>query len=202
MELKWSAMSPYVRKVMIVAHEAGVADRIKLTPASTQEARNEVMPFNPLGKVPALVLDDGRTMYDSAVICEYLDAEFGGGHLLPASGRARYDVLTRAALADGILDAALLVRQERLRPPQEQSQAFVERNLIKITSGMAALERDGASFGDKLDMGLVGAAAALGYLPVRIPETRAPGLWPTLSAWYDRMSSRPSFAKTAPVAPA
>ncbi len=202
MELKWSAMSPYVRKVMIVAHEAGVADRIKLTPASTQEARNEVMPFNPLGKVPALVLDDGRTMYDSAVICEYLDAEFGGGRLLPASGRARYDVLMRAALADGILDAALLVRQERLRPPQEQSQAFVERNLIKITSGMAALERDGASFGDKLDMGLVGAAAALGYLPVRIPETRAPGLWPTLSAWYDRMSSRPSFAKTAPVAPA
>ena len=90
MELKFGAVSPYVRKVMVMAHEAGVADRIRLTPVKTREEPHTILPFNPLAKIPALVLDDGSTIYDSPVICEYLDAEFGGHRLLAASGAARW----------------------------------------------------------------------------------------------------------------
>jgi glutathione S-transferase len=199
MELKYGPVSPYVRKVMVVAHEVGVADRIKLTHVKTAEEPERIFPFNPLGKIPALVMDDGSVMYDSPVICEYLDAEFGGHRLLAAAGPSRWRAMTRAALADGLLDAGIHVRWERLRPPEQQSSDWLARQLRKILSGLDSLESEAASLGEAFDMGHVGVGCALGYLPLRIPETKDPGRWPRLAAWFDKVSQRPSFAKTVPV---
>src|SRR4051812_33852585 len=103
---------------MVVAHEVGVADRLKLTVVKTREAPQDIVPVNPLGKIPALICDDGTVLFDSPVICEYLDAQFGGGKLLPAAGDKRWRIMTMAALADGLIDAGILVRHERLRPPE------------------------------------------------------------------------------------
>src|SRR3982074_2322854 len=101
MELKFSGLSPYVRKVLVVAHEVGVADRIHRTPVNVRDEPERIAPFNPLGKIPVLITDSGEALYDSPVICEYLDAEFGGQRLLPASGPRRWSVMTRGGRAAG-----------------------------------------------------------------------------------------------------
>ncbi|MFO1312480.1 MAG: glutathione S-transferase N-terminal domain-containing protein [Burkholderiales bacterium] len=199
MKLKYAGISPYARKALVVMHEAGIADRIRLDVVNMREEPQSILPYNPLAKVPALVLDDGTAIFDSPVICEYLDAEFGGRRLLPASGPERWRALTRQALADGILDAALLVRQERLRPAELQSKAFIAQQLGKVYAGLDRLEEEAPGFG-ALDLGLVAAGCACGYLPLRlreIAEQRA--RWPRLHAWFDEISKRPSFAKTVPV---
>ena len=148
MELKFSPLSPYVRKVSVTAHELGIAQRIRLTPVKTREEPDKIAPFNPLGKIPTLVTDAGAVLYDSPVICEYLDAEFGNHRLLPASGARRWDILTRVALADGMMDAAILLRTERLRAVEKQSsdpiawqpQDFIAWQLRKIRAGLDHME--------------------------------------------------------------
>ena len=197
MELKYGAVSPYVRQVMVVAHETGAMERMRITPVKTREEPETILPFNPLAKIPALVLDDGSTILDSPVICEYLDTELGDGRLLAASGPQRWRTLTREALADGILDAGLLVRHERLRPAELQSKDWIASHLGKIYAGLDALEREADTFGE-LDLGLVAVGCALGYLPLRVPEIKNRERWPKLFAWFDEVSKRPSFAKTAP----
>ncbi|HTP99469.1 MAG TPA: glutathione S-transferase family protein, partial [Casimicrobiaceae bacterium] len=171
---------------------------LKLTHVNTQDEQPRIVPFNPLGKIPALVLDDGSVLFDSPVICEYLDAEFGGRRLLPASGAGRWRAMTRAALADGILDAAILVRHERLRPAERQSPEWIARHLGKIYDSLDALEREAASFGDHLDLGLIGVGAALGYVQLRIPECKDLTRWPALARWFAEVSRRPSFERTVP----
>jgi glutathione S-transferase len=199
MELKFSGLSPYVRKVMVVAHEVGVADRLTLTPIKTREEPEKILPVNPLGKIPALITDSGQVLYDSPVICEYLDAEFGGRKLLPAGGERRWAILTRAALADGLLDAGILVRNERLRPAELQSSEWIGWQLRKLDAGLDSLERAAAGFGAGLDMGLIAVGCVLGYLPLRVEETKGLERWPQLKSWYATMSQRPSFQRTAPV---
>lgn len=199
MELKYGQLSPYARKVRVVAHEAGVADRIRMTEVKSREEPETVIPFNPLGKIPTLVLDDGSVLYDSPVICEYLDTEFGGRRLLPATGAQRWRTLTRVALVDGALDAGILVRNERLRPAERQSQEWIDWQLGKMLRALDALEKEAASFGVDLDMGLVAVGCAMGYLPLRVPEAKDPARWPRLTEWYARIVQRPSFAKTVPV---
>ena len=199
MELKYSGLSPFVRKVLVVAHEAGVADRIELTPVKARDEPETVVPFNPLGKIPALVLDDGSVLYDSPVICEYLDTQFGGNRLLPRDGPRRYRILTRAALADGIMDAAILLRSERVRPPEKQVQDAIDWQLGKVMRGFDTLEYQVDSFGDELDLGLVAAGCACGYVPLRIAEAKDLARWPRLARWYADVSKRASFARTTPV---
>ena len=200
MELKFSQLSPYVRKVRVVAYEVGVGDTLVVTPVNTSEEQDKITPFNPLGKIPALVTDDGQILYDSPVICEYLDAEFGGHRLLPASGRKRWEIMTRVALADGILDAALLVRHERLRPVERQSSDWIARQLGKARAGFDQLEREAGTFGE-LDMGLVAAGCAHAYVPLRVAEFEGFRDWPQLRAWAAEISQRPSFARTMPKLP-
>lgn len=199
MELKFGPLSPYARKVCVVAHEVGVADRMKMTVVKAREEPATIVPFNPLGKIPALILDDGSVLYDSPVICEYLDAEFGGRRLLPAAGPPRWRVLTRAALVDGALDAGILARNERLRPVEKQSQEWIAWQVDKVVRALDALEEEVPGFGNELDLGLVGVGCAMGYLPLRVPEAKDPARWPRLRAWYAEVARRPSFAKTAPV---
>jgi glutathione S-transferase len=198
MELKYSPLSPYVRKVTITAHEVGVADRIRLTKVDARKEPETIAPHNPLGKIPALVTDDGAVLFDSPVICEYLDAGFGGQRLLPQAGARRYEVLTRMALADGIIDAAILVRNERLREKAKQSDEWIAWQLRKVFSGLDRFE-ERADLSAGLDLGQIALGAALGYVPLRIDETTGLTRWPRLSAWYERMSQRESFRATAPV---
>ena len=199
MELMFSPLSPYVRKVTVTAHELGIAQRIRLTPVDTRAEPDKIAPFNPLGKIPALVTDAGAVLYDSPVICEYLDAEFGNHRLLPASGARRWDILTRAALADGTADAAILIRHERVRPAEKQSPEAIAWQLRKVIAGLDRIEGSVETFGDALDLGQIALGCALGYMPLRIVELEGLTKWPRLRSWYERLSQRESFRLTAPV---
>jgi glutathione S-transferase len=199
MELRFALLSPYARKVRVVVHEVGLADRIDMSVVNVRDKPEDILPWNPLGKIPALRLDDGRVLYDSPVICEYLDAEFGGRRLLPASGDKRWQVLTRGALVDGALDAAILARNERLRPPERQSQEWIDWQLGKMFRALDTVKAEAPGFGDALDLGLIGVGCAMGYLPLRVAEAADPARWPRLNAWYAKAVERPSFAKTVPV---
>jgi len=199
MELKFSPLSPYVRKVSVTAHELGIAERIRLTPVNTREEPDKIAPFNPLGKIPTLVTDAGAVLYDSPVICEYLDAEFGKHRLLPASGTRRWDSLTRVALADGTIDAAILIRHERVRAAEKQSQDWIAWQLRKVYAGLDHLEHAVETFGDALDLGQIAVACALGYMPLRIAELEGLTKWPRLNTWYEALSQRESFRLTKPV---
>lgn len=198
MELKYSALSPYVRKVRITAHELGIADRIRLAKVDTRNEPEKITPVNPVGKIPALVTDAGDVLFDSVVICEYLTAEFGGDRLLPRDGAARYEVLTRTAFADGMTDAAILVRHERARDKARQSDEWIAWQLRKVFNALDWFEaRAGAR--DSLDLGDIALGAALGYMPLRLDEAAGLPRWPGLRAWYERASQRESFRATAPV---
>lgn len=199
MELKFSPLSPYVRKVTVVAHEHGIADRLRLTRVDTRAERERIVPFNPLGKIPALVTDAGAVIYDSPVICEYLDAEYGGHRLLPAAGARRWEILSRMALADGMMDAAILVRHERARDAAKRSDEWAAWQLAKVVSGLDALEAQVDTFGSALDLGQIAVACAMGYLPLRLDELVGFPRWPGLRAWAERVGERESFRRTVPV---
>lgn len=199
MELKYSPLSPYVRKVTITLHELGLADRVLLTKVDARGDPGAITPFNPLGKIPALLTDDGGVLFDSPVICEYLDAEFGGHRLLAASGPQRWETLTRSALADGMIDAAILVRHERARDEAKRSQEWIAWHLRKVTQGLDALEGRIDALGERFDLGQIALAAALGYMPLRVDELDGLPRWPRLKAWYERVCARDSLQRTAPV---
>lgn len=193
--------SPFVRKVLVAAHELGLAERIRtelLRPTPTK-ADPVLSRANPLNKIPALVLDDGTGLYDSPVICEYLDELAGGGRILPKSGPARYRVLRLQALADGILDAGILVFYERAHRPKELWwPAWLDGQTEKARQGLDALEAEVASFGDAVDLAQISVGVTLAWLEFRnaigdIREGR-----PALFAWYERFAKRPSMAQTAP----
>ena len=199
MKLLYSPASPYARKVLVLAHETGLIDRIAVTAATASPTGSaaEVAAHNPLGKIPALVLEDGTALYDSRVICEYLDGLSDGPHLFPA-GAARWDALTRQALADGLLDAALLTRYERvLRPEERRWDAWDAGQIGKIT---AALDRFEALAADlpALDIGTVAMACALGYLDLRFSDLAWRNGRPALAAWFAVVERAPAMAATVP----
>jgi glutathione S-transferase len=201
MKLYYTPTSPFVRKVLVAAHELGLADRIEtvlLRPTPTQ-ADATLSRDNPLNKIPALVLDDGASLYDSPVICEYLDALAGGGRLLPAASPARWDVLRAQALADGVLDASILVFYERLHRPKELHwDAWLAGQTQKALQGLDALDALAPRFGDAPDLGQVAAACAVGWLEFRAPFGDVRAGRPALAAWYERFAARPSMTATAP----
>jgi glutathione S-transferase len=198
-ELIFSALSPYVRKVNIVAREHGLQERLRLTTVNTRTDSAKIAPHNPLAKIPILITDDGTTLYDSSVICEYLDAEFGDHRLLPAAGPRRWKIMSMVALADGLLDAALLVRLERARPASEQSAEWTELQLGKVHRALRYFEGAVDGFSPDLDMAQVAVGAALGYIPLRLLDFDGLPEWPKLRAWYALQLPRPSFKKTVPV---
>jgi glutathione S-transferase len=197
MELRYGTLSPYVRKVRVVAEEIGIADRIKLVATNTREKPEEIVPLNPLGKIPTLVTDDGAILFDSPVICEYLDATFGSNRLLPASGPRRWEVMTSVALADGIIDSAIMSRQEGARPVAQKSDEAIDWQWRKIKAGLDRFESSTASFGE-LHMGLITLGCALGYMAVRLPDFPLYDGRPKLKGWFAKVSERPSFQNTAP----
>jgi glutathione S-transferase len=201
MKLYATATSPFVRKVLVVAHERRLLGRIEqvvLRP-SPLKANPELSRANPLNKIPALVLDDGTVLYDSGVICEYLDALEGRPLLVPASGAERWRVLRLHALADGVIEAGVLVYYERAqRPPAHQWQPWVDGQLEKVRQGLDALDAEAASFGGgAMNLGMIGAAAAIGWLGFREVCEPLSGR-SNLARWYAEFSERPSMRATVP----
>ena len=199
MKLFYNPASPFVRKVMVTAIECQLDDKIipeplALTPVNPNEALNS---DNPLGKIPALVLDDGTTLFDSRVICEYLD-DLGGGALYP-KGDTRWQTLRRHAIADGMCDAGVLVRYETfVRPEERQWDHWISNQKEKFRRATALLEREAADFGDTVDIGTLSVAIALDYMDFRYADEAWRDNCPTLSAWHKRISSRDSLAQTMP----
>src|SRR5689334_8387811 len=140
MKLYWSPRSPFVRKVMVCAHELGLAGRIEKVYALVSMTRlnPDVVKANPIGRIPALVTDDGMTIYDSNVVCEYLDTQLGRASLFPQVAPDRWYTLTRLALADGMLETGVLWRSERVKPAPQQSSPTIVAFERKIESALDA----------------------------------------------------------------
>jgi glutathione S-transferase len=202
MKLAYSAASPYVRKVNVCAEELGLAGRIENVPTKVlpSEPNRDYGKSAPLMKVPSLTLDDGTVLFDSIVICEYLDSLAGGNKLFPASGDARWRALRTHALANGILDAAILTRYETfLRPEALRWDAWTQGQLLKVDQGLEELER---AIGEPkgLDIGTITVGCALGYLDFRFGDRDWRGKHPRLAKWFEEISKRDSFKKTVPKA--
>ena len=197
MKLLYSPTSPYVRKVRVLALERGLADRIELVSVSPWPDPAAIVRDNPLGKVPVLLTDDGTALYDSPVICEYLDQIGSRPALLPAIGAARWRVLRAQALADGILDAAVAVVLEQRRPEQERSRMSQQRALDAIHRSVAALATELKSPQD-FDLGQIALAVALGYLDFRLPDTDFGAGQPSIRDWWATVGGRPSLVATRP----
>jgi glutathione S-transferase len=204
MKLIGSVTSPYVRKVRVVMAEK------KLDYSFEQEnvwgAETKIHQSNPLGKVPCLVMEDGSTMYDSRVIAEYLDTLTPVCKLLPPNGRDRADVKVWEALADGVLDAAVLVRLERtLRPREQQSDPWIERQMGKVSAGLRVMSDNlGESpfcMGNHYTLADVAVGCALGWLLFRFPEIEWRTEYPNLARLFDKLSERQSFKDTVPYEP-
>lgn len=203
MKLFFSALSPFVRKVRVAAMELGLDKRIELvTVATTPVAMSaELAKVNPIGKLPALVADDGELLFDSAVIVEYLDALAGGGKIVPAKGPERWRVKRTEALADGIMDAAILIRYEAaIRPTEKQWADWVAGQKRKVMQGLDSLEGQSWLFDDKIDAGKIAIGCMLGYLELRFPDLGWRRNCQTLGRWYDAFAKRPSMEATKPPA--
>jgi glutathione S-transferase len=201
MKLHWSPRSPYVRKVMIVAHELGLADRIETvrTVVGGTTPHRALMRENPLGKIPTLVLEDGTILYDSPVICEYLDTLHDGPKLYQAWPE-RLLALRRLALGDGMLDIALPWLGERFRPTNKQSEPHMALWQSKIRACVDALEQEAdALAASRLTIGHIAIGIALSYLDFRFAELRWRDGHPLLAAWHATFDARPSVVANPPV---
>jgi glutathione S-transferase len=199
--VRTSFSSPFGRKARIAVGVLGLDDKVKAEPASTQDDADPVRKQNPLGKVPVLILEDGSTLYDSPVILEYLDHLAGGGKIIPTDFKPRIDALRLQALADGILDASILIVYEgRYRPADKHVQTWLDLQQGKIDRALAALEAAPPGLDATPDVGQITLACALGYREFRFPETLKKSC-PRLTGWLDNFAARvPAFNATKPPA--
>ncbi len=198
MKLFDNPASPFCRKVLVLAHETGQLDQIEVMAAGGSPVASDNMPkhINPLGKIPTLVTDDGKALFDSRVICQFLDAR-SGGNFYPSS--TRFDTLAMEALGDGVMDAAvLMVYEARCREDAMQSSEWVEAQWAKVVRALDALEADLP--GTAIDMGQISVACALGYIDFRHDARSWRDGRPNLAAWFEEISKRPSMAATVPSA--
>jgi glutathione S-transferase len=201
MKLHYAPASPFARKVRIVALETGLDRDIEphVITVSPVNPNLELARDNPLIKVPTLITAEGTALFDSRVICEYLDGLHSGRKFFPANGPARWQALRQQAVCDGVLDAAVLCRYEAaVRPEQYRWSEWRSGQLSKIAGALAVLEREAASLDGELTIGSVTAACALGYLDFRLPEMNWRDRAPALARWFEKVSARPSFLATAP----
>lgn len=197
MKLAYSAASPYVRKVNACAIKRGIDKQIERLKIGTTDPA--LLQYNPLSKVPTLIADDGACLYDSPVICEYLDSIGSAPKLFPAPGPARWKALTQEALGDGILDATQPRRRELTLPADDGRKAYIALQQGKVKQALDVLEKDAGSLGDLTTIGEITIGCALGYLDFRFAnEPWRPG-HPKLTAWYERVVKMPPLAETMPV---
>ncbi|MGH6989266.1 MAG: glutathione S-transferase N-terminal domain-containing protein [Stellaceae bacterium] len=202
MKLRFAAASPFVRKVMVVALETGLAERIERvsTAVSPVKPNDEVARENPLVKVPSLTTDDGLVLYDSPVICEYLDTLHEGPRLFPPAGRERWIALRQQALADGLMEAAILVRYENLRPEAMRWQDWVASQMRRVRGALGALEIEVAEgdLKEPLTIGQITIGCALGYLDFRFQGEEWRLRHRQLAAWFEPFGKRKSMKLTEP----
>lgn len=201
MKLFYSAGSPYTRKVLVAAMELGLRDRIELVPVqlSPIKVNESLAAHNPLMKIPTLVVNGEESLFDSRVICEYLDNLSEGPRLVPQDARRRWPVLRLQALADGLLDAAVLCRFENgLRPEEKRWPDWVEGQSDKVKLALDALDQSPMLREQTLNLGQIAVACAIGWLEFRQPVGDIRASRPRLFAWYDEFAQRPSMVVTVP----
>ena len=197
MILRSTPASPFVRKVRLAAAVLGLADKIDVRETDLNDPADSIRLQNPLGKIPALILDDGTIYYDSRVILEVLDHLAGGGRIIPREPKARFAALRLQALCDGILDASvLLVYESRYRAADQRVQVWIDRQADKVARGLEALEAAPPALDPVPDVGQIALACVLGYRDLRFD-----GSWrkdhPRLLAWHDKFAAQvPAFAAT------
>jgi glutathione S-transferase len=199
LKLHWSPKSPYVRKVMICAHELGVVDRLELarSVAAMLKPNARLMEDNPLSKIPTLVLDDGFALFDSVVICEYLD-DLAQGSLFPKQGADKWQALRWHALGDGLLDALILWRNERER--EVPLRTLMEAFELKARAALKVLDDEAQALAETdLSIGHVTIGCALGYLDYRFDTLGWRAIAPRLAEWQADIARRPSFQSTEPI---
>jgi len=199
MTLHWSPRSPFVRKVMIAAHELGLEDRIerRRTVVQMSKPNAELLPDNPLSKIPTLVLEDGTVLIDSGVICEYLDALAGGGLIVPKAGRERWLALSRHALATGLLDILILWRSERDKPEAQRTQAWLDAFQLKTEAVLAKLDRDFPAIdAEPFGIAQIALGCCLSYLDFRFGDLNWRPGHPRLATWHAAFVARPSAHAT------
>jgi len=203
MKLYFNPASPFVRKVRVTARETGQEKKIEeiASAVSPVKANADLAQANPLVKIPTLVTDDGMALFDSPVICEYLDSLHAGRKLFPQAGPARWSALRLQAVGDGILDAGILCRYETmLRPQEHQSQDWITGQKGKWQAGLDLLERDVAALGGEPTIGSITAGCALGWLDFRYGDDDWRRGRPQLARWFEQFSQRPSMQATMPSA--
>ncbi|MCC4241720.1 glutathione S-transferase family protein [Thalassospira povalilytica] len=197
MILRSSGPSPFGRKVKMVAKFLGIYDRLTVEMSNTNDPQDTLRQQNPLGKIPILILDDGRKIFDSRVICEYLDAQVDGITLHPTESDARWEALTLQALGDGIVDASILqVYENRMRPEDKRHDDWLSYQADKVKRSLDQLSQTPPSLEGDLTIGHVAIACALGYLDLRF-EGKWRASYPALVAWLDAFRARvPAFDAT------
>lgn len=199
MKLHWSPRSPYVRKVMIAAHELGLADGITLVRSVAMMTRPnpDIMVDNPLSKIPTLVLDDGTVLFDSLTICEYLDGRAGAGRLFPPPGPARWRALTDHALANGMLDLLILWRNERDKPAERQTPALLESFERRVRAGLDRLEHAVTRLdANPFDISHIAVGCCLSYVDFRFSDLAWRETRPALTLWHEAFAARASARAT------
>jgi len=195
MKIFFSPTSPYVRKCLVVAHELGLDGKIQLLASNAHPVHRDaqIIQSNPLGKVPTLICDDGSVLYDSRVICEFLD-DRQGGTLFPPAGTARWQALTLQSLADGMLDAALLARYEvAARPEPLRWSDWLDGQLDKLSTSLAALEQAPQCLAGRVDIGTLSLACALWYIDLRFADLNWRQRFPAVASWAKAFGTRPSL---------
>jgi len=202
MKLYTAVTSPYARKVRVVLTEKKI--ECEYVDDNPWVAETAVPQFNPLGKIPVLVLDDGTALYDSRVIVEYLDTVSPVSRLIPEPSRQRIAVKRWEALADGICDATITIVREQKRPAKQQSKEWIERQFDKIRLGVKELAKELEDktwcHGEAYSLADIATGCALGYLDLRAPTIDWRADYPNLLKLADKLAKRPSFAETAPPA--
>lgn len=202
MKLTWSSRSPFVRKVLVLGLEANLMDRFELPRISVAMTKPnpELMRDNPLSKIPTLILEDGSALYDSAVICEYLDTLHDGAKMFPSEPEARFLALRRQALGDGLLDHLLLWRNERERPPGQISQIFIAAYREKVATCLDRMAAEVPELQETpFNIGHMTYAIACSYIDFRFPDLDWRAGRERLARWYAEIAARPSMQATDPV---
>jgi glutathione S-transferase len=198
MRLFYSHASPYSRKVRIVARERNLLGSLEEVAANPLGEAAELQSANPLGKIPALIVNEKFALYDSPVICEYLDTLGAAPQLVPVQGEARWLVLRAQALADGLLDSAVAIVYETRRPANEQSSTTMARWHGQIERALAAMAQQLPALPAVFNLGHIAFVSALGYLDLRHPAIDWRKAHPPLAAWFAALAQRPSVRDTLP----
>ena len=197
MKLLYAPPSPFARKARVAIIEKGLEDRIELVMVNPMGDDATLLAANPLSKIPALILDDGRSLIDSALICEYLDGLSDTNPLIP-NGSDRYRVLADAYLANGVLEAAVVCRLEMFRPEEIRWSVWLERQHKAIERGLKALETRVDSLGGAITLAQINLGILLEYLDFRLPDLDWRAAQPNLAAWQKTFSGRPAMVATRP----